>query len=421
MRKALFIAILPIIASMGATAKVIEVCASCAHQSIQQAVEAADSLDDIRVLKGRYLTQEVVIEKQISICGESGSVIDGGGKTIFYVHHNGVSLTNLNLQNVATSYVEDRAAIKCNNSDNVHFKNLHISNAFFGILVEKSDHGVIEECEVIGKVTKETYLESSSGNAIHLWYCNNMSIQNNTVKFHRDGIYFEFVKQSIIENNLSDGNLRYGLHFMFSHGNAYRHNRFIRNGAGVAVMYSSEVLMERNEFVDNWGESAYGLLLKDITDSELKHNRFRNNTIAISADNSLRVKIAFNQFDKNGYALRIMGNCMDNTLENNDFLQNSFDVVTNTSKNYNTFNHNYWEEYRGYDLDGDGVGDVPYRPVKLFSYIIAQSQPAIILMRSSFINLLDLAEKVTPVLTPETLMDNQPVMRPINDRIKEGI
>src|SRR5690606_8990285 len=145
-----------------------------------------------------------------------------------------------------------------------------------------------------------------------------------------------------------------------------------------------------------------------------------NNTIGISADNSSRVKIANNRFTKNGYALRIMGNCTDNVITGNDFLGNSFDVTTNARTNFNDFNRNYGEEYTGYDLNSDEVGDIPYRPVKLFTYIIAQSPASIILMRSGFIDLLNLAEKVTPVLTPESLVDNQPMMKPINDHLKSS-
>ncbi|MDX1629079.1 MAG: nitrous oxide reductase family maturation protein NosD, partial [Fulvivirga sp.] len=72
-----------------------------------------------------------------------------------------------------------------------------------------------------------------------------------------------------------------------------------------------------------------------------------------------------------------------------------------------------WNEYAGYDLNKDGIGDVPHRPVKLFSYVVTRSESSIILLRSLFIDLLNFAEKVTPVFTPETLVDEQPLMKPV--------
>lgn len=402
-------------------AETIEVCPSCNATTLQAAIETAKDGDQIHLKSGVHFASELLVQKRLSFSGEKGAIIDGKGLSILFINHDSVSITDLEFRNVATNYVEDRAAIKANKANYLHVQNIKVRDSFFGILIENSKYGIIENCDVVGNANKQNYLESSNGNAIHLWYCKNMQILNNKVSKHRDGIYFEFVENSQIKNNHSQLNMRYGLHFMFSHNNLYHNNIFSQNGAGVAVMYSDKVTMTNNYFKDNWGESSYGLLIKDIKDSRLENNVFYNNTIGISADNSIRVEVKNNVFSNNGYAMRIMGNCTDNNITNNDFAQNSFDITTNARTNYNNFSGNYWEEYTGYDLDRDGVGDVPHRPVKLFTYIIAQSPASIILMRSSFIDLLNIAEKVTPVLTPESLIDSNPKMKPINDLLKKGL
>ena len=400
-----------------ASAKTLVVCTTCAYKSPQQALAAASPGDLILVKAGTYLVQGMIIESRLNLQGEQGAILDGGGQTILNIHADSVTVRDIQLQNVATNYVEDRAAIRCNNADYFRFENVTIRESFFGIHIEKSAHGLIKHCDIQGNNLENQYLESANGNTIHLWYCKDATIEDNVVKYHRDGIYFEFVEDSHISRNWSEGNMRYGLHFMFSHSDTYSENTFTKNGAGVAVMYSTKVLMFDNYFIDNWGESAYGLLLKDITDSELRRNIFENNTIAISADNSSRIELTDNVFSQNGYALRILGNCESNVITRNDFKGNSFDISTNSQSNLNDFSGNYWEEYTGYDLDRDGVGDVPYRPVKLFTSIIAQAPASIILMRSTFIDLLNLAEKITPVLTPANLVDNKPLTKPANDHL----
>ena len=83
--------------------------------------------------------------------------------------------------------------------------------------------------------------------------------------------------------------------------------------------------------------------------------------------------------------------------------------------NDNKFDNNYWSSYTGYDLDKDGIGDVPYRPVKLFSYIVNQTPETIVLLRSLFIDILNFSEKVSPVFTPDHLVDASPKMKIIND------
>ncbi len=180
-----------------------------------------------------------------------------------------------------------------------------------------------------------------------------MRIIANTVSGHRDGIYFEFVTNSIIWRNTSDKNMRYGLHFMFSNNDAYITNIFKNNGAGVAVMFSHHVKMIKNYFEENWGDAAYGLLLKEISDSYIENNYFTKNTAGIHMEGASRIAMQKNIFENNGWAMKIQASCMDITLSNNNFISNTFDVGTNGSLVLNTFNNNYWDKYEGYDLNRD--------------------------------------------------------------------
>jgi nitrous oxidase accessory protein len=169
--------------------------------------------------------------------------------------------------------------------------------------------------------------------------------------------------------------------------------------------------MRENLFEDNWGAAAYGLLLKDIADSDIWGNRFRRNTTGIFAEGANRVSVTRNRFERNGWALRIMANSMGVVFAQNTFVANTFEVTTNGTRSFNAFLENYWSEYRGYDLGRDGIGDVPHRPVKLFALLVERYPPALILLRSPFLELLDLAERVLPILTPRVLADHRPLMR----------
>jgi nitrous oxidase accessory protein len=239
-----------------------------------------------------------------------------------------------------------------------------------------------------------------------------MLIESNQIRGHRDGIYFEFVTGSAIRKNLSEKNIRYGLHFMFSHNDKYLDNTFRDNGAGVAVMYTRNVHMQNNVFEDNWGASAYGLLLKELSGSSIIDNKFIGNTIAIHMEGSSRMEVARNVFKSNGWALKVQASCDDNTFHHNNFFSNSFDVTTNGSVMLNRFYNNYWDRYEGYDLNKDGIGDVPYHPVSMYGMVIEQNPPAVILMRSFMVSLLDKAEKAMPTLTPDKLVDSAPVIKP---------
>ncbi len=400
-------------------ANTIEVCKTCAVSSIQTAIQQAKRGDVILIHEGVYFENNLIVDKALSIRGINYPVLDGNNKVeILTIKADSVTIEGLVLQNAGKSYLKDLAAIRLAQCKNFTIRNNRIENAFFGIYVEKGRDGAIENNIVRGKATDE----ASSGNAIHSWYGQNILIQGNTTTGHRDGIYLEFTSHSIIADNLSEGNLRYGLHFMFSNNDQYTCNTFRKNGAGVAVMFSKFIQMTENVFEWNWGTAAYGLLLKEIYDANIQDNLFYKNTVGIFVEGAARIQYQNNQFRNNGWAVQMSGGCLDNNFTANNFESNTLDLVVNSQVNNNTFDGNYWSEYSGYDLNHDGIGDVPHRPVKLFSYVLSQSPESIVLLRSFFIDLMNLAEKISPVLTPADVLDNKPLMRaafqlPMNHQI----
>lgn len=398
--------------AVAASAKQIVVCETCEVKTIKEAIKMAKDGDEILIKKGVYKEQDIVIDKPISLIGEKGAVIDGnnvGGILIFQT--NNFKIKGLKIINVGLSYTIEYAAIKVIRANDFVIEDCVMENVFFGILIEKSKRGIIRN----NKISSNRKNEASSGNGIHIWSGEEMEIYKNEMFGLRDGIYFEFVKNSIAHNNLSYNNIRYGLHFMFSNNNEYHHNEFRNNGAGVAVMFSKFTDMHNNKFRLNWGSASYGLLLKEIYDAEIYDNLFEQNTIGINAEGSTRINYTNNTFLRNGWAVKFSGACYTNSFSKNDFMNNSLDLAYNSNINDNKFDNNYWSEYTGYDLDKDGFGDVPYRPVKLFSYIVNNTPEALILLRSLFVDIINFSEKVSPVFTPDDLLDNKPLMKRAND------
>ena len=124
-----------------------------------------------------------------------------------------------------------------------------------------------------------------------------------------------------------------------------------------------------------------------------------------------RIEIRNNDFRNNGWAIKVQASCDNNRFWRNNFTGNSFDVATNGSVSLNQFSQNYWDKYEGYDLNHDGVGDIPFRPVSMYSMIIEENPNALLLMRSFTVQLLDKAEKALPVITPGNLTDDKPMMK----------
>ena len=391
----------------------ITVCETCDSQTIKQAIAIANSGDKILIYEGVYNESSIFVDKRLHIVGIDFPIVDGRNlrnEEVFIIQSDSVTIEGLQIENVGPSYVKDLAAIRVQRKKHYNIYNNKINGTMFAIYLEYADSGTVANNTIIGNETNVL----SAGNGIHAWYCNDIRIHNNTIKNQRDGIYFEFVDNSIIIGNDCTDNLRYGLHFMFSNDDEYLDNIFTNNGAGVAVMFSKNISMSKNQFVDNWGGSSYGLLLKEIYDADIQNNHFLRNSIGIRVEGSTRINYQNNEFVNNGWAIKIAGGCYNNTISANNFISNSFNLSLESAINSNTFDGNYWSGYNGYDLDKDGIGDVPFRPIELFNYIVTKTPEATVLLRSLFLDIINLSEKVTPIFTPKHVVDNYPLMRRID-------
>jgi nitrous oxidase accessory protein len=384
------------------------VSAAGPYRTVTAAIAAAPAGATVRVTAGRYLEPTIIIDHRLNVVGDSGAVLDGGGDhAIIIVRGYGVTIRGLEFVNTGISYREDRAAVRVADAGQCTIDHNRFTGTFFAIYLARATN-----CDVSGNVIVGTPgREAATGNGIHLWASRDIRVTGNRISGHRDGIYLEFTRHADVRDNTSELNGRYGMHFMYTDSSVYVGNTFRSNGGGVAVMYSKVVTMERNLFTSNHGPTSYGLLLKEIQDARLVGNTFRHNTVGLLADGADRMVARRNTFEDNGWGIRMLASTVDGRVEGNTFTGNSFDVAVNGVGTSTLFTGNWWDNYRGWDLDHDGIGDVPYHPVRLFALLVEHAQPALLLQRSLFVKVLDAAERALPVLTPAAVADARPLMK----------
>lgn len=389
-------------------AKVLHVGMDMHYRTISDAVETASAYDTVLVHQGTYAEGNIIIRKPIVLIGQNYPILDGQKKyEIISVRSSHVKIDGFCLKRCGFGTLDDPGAVKVYEAVNVEICNNILEDNFFGIYIQYGKNCKIRNNRIRAYGTAEQQI----GNGIHCWKSDSIQVIANEISGHRDGIYFEFVTNSIIWRNNSHNNIRYGLHFMFSNDDSYITNVFSENGAGVAVMFTKGVKMFNNVFENNWGDAAYGLLLKEISDSYIHGNKFLNNTSGIYMEGTNRIEVEKNVFESNGWGMKLQASCMDNIIFSNNFLGNTFDMSTNGTLVLNKFEGNYWDKYEGYDLNKDGRGDVPFHPLSLFAVITENNPSAMLLFRSFIMTLLDRSEKVMPSLTPDNFKDESPLMQ----------
>jgi len=102
-----------------------------------------------------------------------------------------------------------------------------------------------------------------------------------------------------------------------------------------------------------------------------------------------------------------------NVFERNSFKgnQTQISVAGGKTANRNVWKDNYWDDYEGFDLDNDGIGDTPYELYGYADRIWMDVPAARFLQGTPVMAVLDFLERLAPFSKPDMLVrDKNPLM-----------
>lgn len=385
------------------------------YTTIDAALAAADSGDTIEVHGGTY-SAPLVVDKSVSLIGVDQPVIDGHGTgSLVMINAPQVVFRGFIVRGSGQSLTHEDTGIVIQGTQVTVSDNL-LDDVMFGIYFANASGGLAQNNIIHGKPLEE----SVRGDGIRVWYSNDVQLIDNEIATGRDTLIWYADNITIRDNHFHDN--RYGLHFMYN-DNAIVENNIIENNAvGAYMMYSAGLVMTGNQFIHNRGASGYGIAFKDMDRAEVADNSFIGNVSAVYLDNSPSLYDVNNIFTRNFIAYNDVGlvglpSVQRNIFQDNTFLENYQQVSVQGRGNLlgNLWNHdgigNYWSNYVGYDRDGDGVGDMPYRVEKLFESL-ADSNPVLRLFNfSPASQAIDFAASAFPSLRPDPkVIDEAPRM-----------
>jgi nitrous oxidase accessory protein len=366
----------------------------------------------------------VVVDKRVTLIGYDWPVVDGGGEgTVVKLVAPGVVVRGFVIRNSGDSLDAENSGIAVEAPEAV-VENNRLEGTLFGIYLRKAPHSVIRDNVIHSK----DLALPRRGDAIRVWYSNGVRIEDNVVAKGRDVVLWYSENLTVRGNVVTEG--RYGLHFMYCDDALIEGNRLTRNSVGAFLMYSRRLHLRRNLIAYNRGPSGYGVGLKDMDDAVIEENLFLDNRVGAFLDNSPREIESIGVFRGNVFAFNDIGVTLLPSVRRNQFTGNSF--VDNQEQvhvagggqllqNLWTVDGvgNYWSDYVGYDGDGDGVGDVPYRAERLFENLMDRHPSLRLFLYSPAAQAVDFAARAFPFVKPQPkLVDTQPLMTP---RIPAGL
>jgi len=326
------------------------------------------------------------IATPVRLIGEPGAVIEGDGSgTVLTLSGPGIEVADLVVRGAGADLSADDAVVLVLETEGAVVRDCRIEARAFGIYLRGGGHHRVIGNVIVGDASLPV---ARRGNGIHLWQTVANEVRDNEVVAARDGVYLSFAHDNVIEGNVGRG-LRYGIHYMYSERNTLAGNEFSGCRGGIALMYSRGNRIVANTLA---GNSDFGILLLQLEDSILEDNAASENGRGVYLENSAANRLQRNRLRGNGVGAYLTAGSERNVFTANHFDANVVQVYDDHAGDNRWTDErrgNYWSDYGGFDWDGDGVGDSPYRIQTAASALLARRPVARWLWRSPILGLLD--------------------------------
>lgn len=387
---------------------------SLVANELQEAIDNAPEGSKITLSEGIY-KGNIVINKALTIDGinKKAKIIGDGNSSVITIKSSNVTIKNLSIENSGFSVENVDSAIYAKEVNNITILNNNISDTLFGLNLEQVNRSKI----IDNFITSKDLELGVRGDAIRLWSSHDNQLFANRIYKSRDFVLW-YSSGNIIENNYGSYN-RYSLHFMYAGRNLVRNNLFEYNSVGIFFMYSSGTIAIGNTVRNSLGAFGVGIGMKDSSDFTLLENNLIYNPRGLYLDQSPYHPGTVNVFERNNILYNVSGVQFQVSRERSMFKGNNIKgniepVVSDTPRNnlnINDWRENYWDMYEGFDRNGDGYGDIPYKHYVYADKLWLYNPNIKFFYGSVIMDLLNFLAKFIPFSEPELLaVDNRPLM-----------
>ena len=382
--------------------------------SITAALADAQPGGTIEVRGGTY--PALVVDKSVTLEGVGWPVIDGGGNgTVVTLSAPGATFRGFEVRGSGVEPDHDHGGITLTGS-HILVENNRLRDVLFGIFVSQADDAIVRGNDI---TSKAQYAEGRKGDGLRLWYSQRVTVEGNHVHEARDAIAWYSTDLVFRDNTIEHG--RYGIHLMYSNGAQIERNRILNNSVGLYIMYSNDVVLRDNLIRGQRGPSGYALGFKDADNIEVTGNAIVDNRAGAFLDGLPFSPQGFGKFQDNIFAFNDVGvillqSARNNIFEGNTFWENIEQVALQgggSSAEQNEWRGNYWSDYAGFDADGDGQGDTPYKAERVFENLTDREPLLRALIYSPAAQAVEFAGEAFPIVRPQPkLVDATPRMQP---------
>lgn len=371
--------------------------------AFQPLVDATPTGGILRPAPGSY-AGPVTLTRRMTIDGAGKVSIDGGGKgTVLRVKTDGAVIRGLRLTHSGVSHDQVDSGIALEGTGN-RIEGNTLDDTLFGITLKQSNHNTIRR----NRIRSQAVELSMRGDALRLWYSMDNRIEENDIADARDVVFMNSPRNRIAGNAIRNG--RYGVQLVFSPNSTAVGNTLQHNATGIVLLNSDQAVVRDNRIFHSIGVTGAGIAIKKTAEVLAQGNEIVHCSIGILSDSPVgeagRIVIRDNRIAHNTAGIQFYGERGGHILNGNSFEKNLFQVVMFGAGDVqgNDWRGNYWDDYEGFDLNRDGVGDAPYELYVYADRIWVETPKARFFGNAPALELLDFLERLAPFSLPDLIV-----------------
>lgn len=344
------------------------------------------------------------VARRMTIDGRGKVSIDGGGKgTVLRIKTDGAVIRGLRLTHSGASHDQVDSGIALEGAEN-RIEGNTLDDTLFGITLKQSNRNIIRR----NRIRSQAADLSMRGDALRLWYSMDNRIEGNDIADARDVVFMNAPRNQIIGNTIRNG--RYGVQLVFSPHSVVLGNTLEHNATGIVLLNSDQTIVKANRIFHSIGVTGSGIAIKKSAEILAQGNEIVHCSIGILSDSPVgeaaRIVIRSNRIAHNTVGMQFYGERGGHILNGNSFEKNLSQVVMFGAGDVqgNDWRGNYWDDYEGFDLNHDGIGDTPYELYVYADRIWVETPKARFFNNAPSLELLDFLERLAPFSLPDLIV-----------------
>lgn len=381
--------------------------------ALQSVVERAGPGDVVRLGPGDH-QGPIVLTQPVQLTGEPGARLVGTGDgTVITITGADVTVSGLEVVGSGSSHQTLDSGIKATKTaTNARILDNRLEGNLVGIDVHGATDTVVRGNVIVGR---RDHRVNDRGNGIYIWNAPGTVVEGNNVRYGRDGIFVNTSRDNIFRDNRFE-DLRFAVHYMYTNNSEVSGNVSLNNHIGYALMYSTDLIVRGNRSL---GDRDHGIMLNYANRAAVEGNLVRRGAKkCLFMYNANKNRIAGNRFEACEIGVHFTAGSERNAITGNAFIGNRTQVKYVGSRwlDWSADGQgNYWSDHAAFDIDGDGMADLPYRPNDLMDHILWTQPAARLLLGSPAVQLIRWSQSAFPALLPGGVVDSKPLMKPVED------